>query len=440
MSVLTRESAPSVSQEETKVAFQKSFEGWEPISSSFWRRFNELGLPDSKHPNYQSLRLKKSYETLWSRAPVEEIDPAPYIYPECRERYLVFVNGYFCPHLSQLKNLGRLLVLPMEEARQGPFSSFLETRKHEILESEKDPFVHLSHSFSDAGAFIYLPPKLEMSEPVQILNLVTVKGQNQLTFPHLSVFMSAQSSLKIYQRHVVLAEGLMWTFDNIDLTLEKAAQLKWVQEIDIETDPLHYQHFSFQRSSLKKDAQLESTQLTEGSFASRFDYHSKLEGEGAEATFSGAALLNKQNTAHFNVLAEHVEPNTASNQIFKNVLNDSARASFKGKIYVHDKAQQTNAYQINNNLLLSDRCLSDSKPELEIMADDVKASHGSTVGHLDEQQLFYLLSRGVEKQEATSLLLAGFLQEVSASIGLKSIKAKWQQRLSHYFAASKEEI
>ena len=152
--------------------------------------------------------------------------------------------------------------------------------------------------------------------------------------------------------------------------------------------------------------------MTEGAKTVREDYKIALNGENGEADLNGLWVLKEKNECHVNVMIEHVAPHCRSNQLFKGVLDDFARSSFEGKIWVRKEAQKTDAFQLNNNLLLSDHANADSKPNLEIFADDVKASHGSTMGQVDEEQLFYLKTRGFSKEVAEKFLVRAFCQEV----------------------------
>ena len=171
-------------------------------------------------------------------------------------------------------------------------------------------------------------------------------------------------------------------------------------------------HFFALRATLKESSVFKSYSVTKGGATSREDYVVRLLGEGADASLYGAWSLRGQRQHHVNVFMEHVSPNCTSMQKFKGTLSEAARSSFEGKIYVHKEAQKTVAYQTNNNLVLGEKASANSKPNLEIFADDVKASHGTTIGQLDEEQLFYFTARGIPKDIARNLLMQGFCQEI----------------------------
>lgn len=171
-------------------------------------------------------------------------------------------------------------------------------------------------------------------------------------------------------------------------------------------------YFGALRAQLKRSARLKTVSIMGEREMERVDYKVSLMGAGAEASLYGLYTPHNSAQVHVNVLMEHQSPHTTSKQLFKGVLSDASRASFEGKIYVHQEAQKTDAFQLSNHLLLSPNVVANSKPNLEIFADDVKASHGATVGQIDPELLFYLKARGVDEQLAKQLLIEGFKDEI----------------------------
>jgi Fe-S cluster assembly protein SufD len=172
--------------------------------------------------------------------------------------------------------------------------------------------------------------------------------------------------------------------------------------------------------------------VTDGAASVRQDFQVALKGENGEAFLNGVWMLKEKREAHVHVIVDHQAPNCHSNQMFKGVLDDNSRSSFEGKILVRSEAQKTDAYQLNNNLLLSNACLAQSKPNLEIFADDVKASHGSTVGQLNKEQLMYMRMRGIPEKEARALLVFGFMEQIIEMITIPSILDKAVAAAIHY--------
>jgi Fe-S cluster assembly protein SufD len=191
----------------------------------------------------------------------------------------------------------------------------------------------------------------------------------------------------------------------IDIVLKEGARLEILRVASDEA-----------ASALKvrqaKDSSLRSFFFTRGGVAVKEDVHVALEGDGAEAFINGLHYLASEATAQSIVHVEHIAPRTTSDQLYKSILRDKARSVFNGRIIVRREAQLTNAYQLNKNLLLSSEARVDTKPELEIFADDVKCSHGAATGQLDEDQLFYLQTRGIDKPAAAQMLVHGFVEDV----------------------------
>jgi Fe-S cluster assembly protein SufD len=165
--------------------------------------------------------------------------------------------------------------------------------------------------------------------------------------------------------------------------------------------------------------------LLDGSKATRHDIAVQCNGEGASATLKGLWMLKNSERAHIHSLVEHNAPHTQSSQLFKGILRDASQSSFNGKIYVHPIAQKTQSYQLSKHLLLGDAAVAHTEPNLEIGADDVKASHGATIARPDEAQLFYLKSRGVDEEAAKQLLVHGFYQEILSEVPYTQIKERW---------------
>lgn len=169
-----------------------------------------------------------------------------------------------------------------------------------------------------------------------------------------------------------------------------------------------------------------------GGKAVRQSYCIQLKGENSEVNLSGLWMLDGNRTAHTHAIVDHEAPRTRSMQRFKGVLNDHSQSSFEGKILVRAEAQKTEAYQLNNNLILSQGSIANSKPNLEVFADDVKASHGATVSQLEEEQLFYLSTRGIDPILARRLLIGGFCREMIDKISYDSLLKKWNQKIEAF--------
>lgn len=315
-----------------------------------WKRFQEVGLPKRENELYRYVRLRAFYER-----PIE-------------------LNQGSFPEVP----VG-VIAIPLSKAWQ-TYRAFLDKRLAGWLNSEKDPFALLNGAFKHEGLFLYIPPKTRFEKPLHIKT------------PRLIAYIGKEAEV-----------SFIGEMDFCDFALEEGASAIVQRQI------LGFHSF---RATLKKDAYLKSIAFSSTAHLARDDYHVQLKGEGANASLLGLSRLSGKQEAHTNVLMEHIVPHTTSSQKFKGVIQDFVRSTFEGKIYVHKEAQKTQAYQMSNYLILDPKAEAKSKPNLEIFADDVKASHGATIGQLDDEALFYLLTRGVPKQEAKNLLIEAFCREV----------------------------
>jgi Fe-S cluster assembly protein SufD len=386
-------------------------------------RFVDMGLPTKKDERFKYIKLRSLYEQTYEHIPQThaDIDITPYVLPEAANSALVFVNGVFRPHLSRLDNMpSKMVVLPLSQAMVS-YGALLQNQLSRACRDEADPFALLNLCLHHEGVFLYLPPRTLCDAPIQLLHIIDGTCQASISCPRLQLFVGAGAQASIVSTHVCLSPLSHCINQVVDAHIEDNARLRYTQD-NCHTNPLLW-HFDALRAHLKKDAHLEALSATAGCDTVRHDYRVALAGSNAEALLHGVWMLRDKREAHHHVLIEHQAPHCTSRQLFKGVLDDNARSSFEGKIAVSQAAQKTNAFQLNNNLLLSDYAEARSKPNLEIFADDVKASHGSTVGQLDSEEQFYMLSRGFSPSAAKNFLVYAFCQEVIDKINVPTLKA-----------------
>lgn len=383
-----------------------------------WNRFVEAGLPTKKTEVYRNLKLRALYalEVKESGRTVSGETLSPYILKECQGSCLVFVDGRYRPELSKRDDIpAKVSILTLDDAVK-TFGAFLSNHQTKALGEERDPFALLNSALQTEGVFLYVPPKTTVDVPIQILNIAT----ESLSHPKVQAFVGADSTLSLVSSHAALTEDSFGINHLIDLHCEDNAAVSLTQS-SFGTMEKGW-HLEAVRALLKKGAHLNLFKITAGGLTTRHDYKVHLAGEEAAASLNGLNLLRGKNEAHDNIWIHHHAPNCTSNQLFKTALFDQGHASFEGKIYVEKEAQQTEAYQLNANLLLSDNARAESKPNLEIFADDVRASHGATFGQLEEELLFYLKTRGYSDEAASRALIEGFCGEVLDAIPHCSIK------------------
>lgn len=403
-----------------------------PFRQKGFQRMVNLGLPVKSHEAFRYVSLRELYLASFDFSNETSLDKSLVegaILPECKHSHLIFVDGHFSPALSDVSALPpQLVVLPLEQAFSS-HASFLQNQLMRSLKDEKDPFALLNISLHGKGVFFYLPPKIEASVPVQCLHVVT--GSNpRFVASRLNIVLGAQSKMRwIASYHSLHSDVSHLMTPATEISLDEGASLNWLNVLDAMPAGWHLESV---RAVLKKNARLDAFSVTTGAKANRQSYRVELKGENSEANLNGLWMLSKNRTAHTHAIVEHEAPHTRSMQLFKGVLNDVSQSSFEGKILVRPEAQKTEAYQLNNNLILSQGALAYSKPNLEVFADDVKASHGATVSQLDDEQLFYLSTRGIGEIEARKLLIGGFCREMIERIPYPSLLHMMQKHIQNF--------
>lgn len=285
--------------------------------------------------------------------------------------------------------------------------------------TERDgKFADLAAAFWSGGTFLYVPEGVRVEEPFRVWRTITHGGS--ATFPHTLIVAEEDAEVSVID-HLVsndFAETTLNTGATEIVTGENAR----VNYVPVQRWGKGVVHLSTDRIVAGRDARVTSLHVTLGGSVTRVDAQCLLNGPGSHVDLLGLYLAEGTQHIDHETLQDHVSPHAASNLLFKGALRDEGRGVFRGMIRVHPKAQRTNAYQTNRNLLLSPHARADSLPNLEIGADDVRCSHAATVGQLDEEEMFYLRSRGIPKEEATRLVVFGFFGEVLQQFPLEEVR------------------
>jgi Fe-S cluster assembly protein SufD len=375
-----------------------------------FERFSALGFPGPKVEawKYTSVRpvVREDYG-LATTLPVRRGDLAPYLLREPNALRLVFVNGQFAPELSDDPSdvPGRpvqSLAAALEDGAVSPFELGLET-------SSERAFSALNAAFAADGCLLRLDDGGALPGPVQLLFVSLGEDQPTLISPRNLIMLGAGARLDLVETHVDLGGGRALTNLVNRFVVGRRAELNHdrLQVGELAGSLIGKTHYR-----ISADARLTQSLATLGGALVRNEIEAVLDGSGIALGLNGLYLGRERQHIDNTLQVEHARPGSTSNQFYKGVLDGRAQAVFAGRIVVQRDAQKTNAYQANSNLLLSPDAEIDTKPELEIFADDVKCSHGATAGELDERALFYLRSRGIEPATARSLLTYAFADEV----------------------------
>lgn len=363
-----------------------------------WADFCVKGLPAKDQEAFRYVGIKK-LENLFSK---EEIAAEKSSF-EKDLNTIYFING----RLEKLDEaiFEPLVVENIKDALKS-YGPLLRGRFASFVKEEKDPFAMLNHALFEEGLFVYVPPNTVLEKPLTI-NFV-YEGSHLVSSPKILFYLGKNSKVEL--KLTMQMQGKSYLSNRfLEVHQEENSSFSMLNEIGGDES---FCHFDAIRGFVKKNASFHYVSCVQDGNVQRQDLKVDLLEEGAEATLKGLSFLEGKTESHVHVLVRHLSPNCVSNQHFKSVLMGSSRTSFEGKIFVDPIAQKTRAYQLHNALMLSDSAHVFAKPNLEIFADDVKASHGTTITQPKGEDLFYLQARGISKESGKRLLVKGFCKEI----------------------------
>jgi len=381
-------------------------------------RFAEQGLPSTRLEEWRYTNLTPLAELRFelpgpepaqvTRDAVESLS-----FPVFACSVFVFVDGRFRPELSSPRALsGSLRVESLAELRsKAPERLAAHLGRH--ADAKRHPFVALSTACLDDGACLFVPRGTSVAQPVHVVQLASGAAPDRVCHPRLLLVAEPGSHVTLIQDFVSLSGARGFTNAVAEVTVEQGAAVDLVL---LQRENAESFHVSNLEVRLARDARFAAHTLTLGGGFVRNDLNGVLEDEGASLRLEGLTVAGGKQLVDNHTVVDHALPHGESRQRYKSVLGGRARGIFRGRVIVRPDAQKTHAEQSSANILLSEGAEIDAKPQLEIWADDVKCSHGATIGRLDENALFYLRSRGIGEATARDLLVQGFASEVLASL------------------------
>jgi len=399
------------------------------LRESSFDLFEQSGFPNVKqeewkYTNVTSIAKANFAPVLTSNGVGLSADPGleGFIYEEARHSRLVFVNGMFRQDLSSMSAMPDGVVAM--DLRDALSDSQYEAIVREYLEHPvlANGFAALNTALFTSGLFLKIPSGISLEAPIHLLFIgegVTVNPP-PAAFPRVMIVAEENSSATIIESYASTKDdGVYLTNAIVDLSLADGARL---QHYKIQRESMGAFHIATTRAELGRNSNYNTTTINFGAALSRHDIHVQMDHEGAECAVDGLYMVDGSQHTDTHSVIDHRQPHCTSHQLYKGILDGKSRAVFNGKVFVRHGAQQTDARQTNKNLLLSTGARVDTKPQLEIFADDVKCTHGAAVGQIDEEEKFYLESRGINPALARNMLTYGFAEEVIERIGIESIK------------------
>lgn len=392
--------------------------------TSALQQFKKLGLPGTKHEEYRftpilrHLEKNFSWNTKNTESSLSSI--ADYLIPELETNVIVLVNGRFNALLSKIVSLDSEITISTLSEAVAAENPAIQKHFNKYLNSETDAFAAMNSALWQEGVFIYVPQNTVVSKPVFVLQINDATQGQVITQTRILAVVEKGSSVSIIEKSDSI--GTSFTFHNFaeEWIVEDEAHLEYCK---IQNDAGKICQVSNSVIHQSTSSKLNTFTLTLNGQLVRNNLQILIDGEHCESHFYGLYLLNGNTLADNHTVVDHKKPNSFSNEMYKGIMDGNSKGVFNGKIYVRPHAQKTNAFQSNRNILISDTATVNTKPQLEIWADDVKCSHGCTSGQLDEEALFYLRSRGISETNAKAMLLYAFAAEVLEPIQNETLKA-----------------
>lgn len=380
--------------------------------------FPRVEVEDWKYTNVAKL-AGENYAIATNKTAIDREQISEFVFAETASSALVFVDGIFNQELSNVSAVvgSGAVVLTLREAFvHEEFAETVKSNLARFIAPNTDGFTALNAAFLSDGAFLFVPKNQKAQQPIQLLFIST---NGKASFPRVLAILEQGAEAQIVEHYARTEEERYLTNAAVEIVLKDDARLIHYR---VQRESHKALHVGTTNVDLARNSFYDSTNITLGGELSRHDVNVKFNAQGAECFVDGLYLVSGEQHTDTHSIIDHTVPNCTSHQTYKGVLNDRARAVFNGKIFVRTNAAGTNGYQSNKNLLLSNEARVDTKPQLEIFNDDVKCSHGATVGQIEEEELFYLLSRGLSESLARNLLTYGFAEEVINKIQIESIK------------------
>ncbi|MBI4970368.1 MAG: Fe-S cluster assembly protein SufD [Candidatus Omnitrophica bacterium] len=400
---------------------RKSRDAFSALRQAAMAAFGELGFPTRDHEDWKYTNVEPIAASLFQlNAPAA--DPIALQKLEIGNpqwHRLVFVNGVLSKELSSTENLpAGVKVESLAGAIQSD-SIIVEEYLSKIADYRVDAFTALNTAFIHDGAFVFIPKNVILAKPVHLMFVSHSWEGGIVSQPRNLLVAGEGSSATIVESYVTPEDHAYFTNSVTEIVLGKNAQMDYYKDQKESVNAFHVGSCAVRQ---EKASRFYSTSISLGAKLSRSNLVIDLQDEGVECDLKGIYFVTGTQHVDHHLFVDHKKPRGTSRQLYKGILDGHATGAFSGKILIHKDAQKTDAEQINKNLLLSASAKVDTKPQLEIFADDVKATHGAAIGQLDEDEIFYLKSRGMGEETARALLTFGFASELVEKVKLDPIR------------------
>ena len=409
------------------------------IRTAAFGRFVELGFPTTRLEDWKYTNVAPIVKIPFTRAgrawralQVEPLEPFTLEEVACAQ--LVFVNGHYSSDLSSLEKLPEgVMASSLATALAGNPAS-VEAHLAQHAGYHNQAFVALNTAFMEDGAFVSIPKDTIVEAPIHLLFISSARlgptddggGSAPVSYPRNLIVVGSHSQARIIESYVGLEHDVYLTNVVTEIVGGESAVVDYYK---VQRESEEAFHVATVQAQLGHSSTFSSHAIDIGGALVRNDLNVALDGEGAECALNGLYMVTGRQHVDNHTRIDHAQPHCSSRQLYKGILDGKSRGVFSGKIVVHKAAQKTDAKQANKNLLLSEDAVIDSKPQLEIFNNDVKCTHGTTIGQHDQDAMFYLRSRGVDLAAARSLLTYAFASELLGRIKVEPVRARLEALL-----------
>ncbi len=389
--------------------------GLDKLRKRAFQTFSSMGIPGAKHEEWKYTRVAGLFnkefqlpaDPLTGSITSEDLRPF-YLPGHAEANVMVFVNGFYSFQLSRIHSHG-LEVLALEEAVQNEFGETVSKWLGDSSQYLKDGINALNTAFVHGAVFIHVEKGQQVEHPVYIYHITDARSVNILSQPRSLMHLNENAGIQIVENYITLGANESFTNQVMEMIVEADARLEYYK---IQNDGAHTNQVSTTHIRQVGKSFIHTVTISLNGGLVRNNLNVILDAKNCEAHLYGLYFQSGRSHIDNHTIVDNIKPNCLSNELYKGILNDQASGVFNGKIFVRQLAQKTNAYQSNKNILLSNSSSVNTKPQLEIFADDVKCTHGCTVGRLNEEGLFYLQSRGISEKVARNLLLGAYAFDI----------------------------
>jgi Fe-S cluster assembly protein SufD len=398
------------------------------IRRNAYAAFRELGFPTTRDEEWRFTPIGPIADTAFAEAPAADVPKAaiaPFVVHRMHCTQVVFVNGRFSPKLSSPGALGRNVQATNLASALVSDPGLVDPYFTRCAPYDKQAFVALNTAFAEDGAFVHVPANAVVPEPIHVIYYSTASAPH-VAHPRTIIVAGDNSQVKVIESYAGHDGERYFTNAVTEIVCGENAH---VEHCRVQRESHHAYHVSGTHVFLERSAVFTQQNVTFGGAIVRNDVHAVMGGEGINCTLDGLYLASGHRLVANHTAIDHAKPHCESHEVYKGMLDGHSRGVFNGKIFVRPLAQKTDAKQTNKVLLLSDDATINTKPQLEIFADDVKCTHGATVGQLDEASMFYLRARGIGYVQARAMLIHAFASDIIDRVTIEPLREALEETL-----------